>query len=161
MTVVDTVQMIHRASWNDLLWLTLKSMIADATAIGELYADRLPNTGEESAAWIGRDSNPYAFALFYEARPRVLWVDQIYVQAPFRRSGMAGRLLSAIEEHAKALGYHAVEYGTRDTNHGSRRLGCSRDYEDVAVTLRLNIEPQPTFTLPPLPTDGIGDDIPF
>lgn len=161
MTVVDTVQMIQRASWNELLWLTLKSMIEDATAIGELYSERLPNTGEESVAWIGRDNNPMAFALFYEARPRTMWVDQLFVQAPFRRGGLGSRLLAAIEEHAKGLGYHAVEYGTRWTNHASRGLGARRGYDEPAVTLRLNIEPPPTFIPPPLPGGLDPDEIPF
>lgn len=161
MSANDPVQMIQRASWNELLWLTLKGMIAEATDAGELYAERLPNTGEESVAWIGRDSYPYGFALFYEARPRTMWVDQLFVQAPYRRAGMGSRLLAAIEEHAKGLGYHAVEYGTRWTNHASRGLGARRGYDEPAVTLRLNIEPPPTFTLPP-PSDGLApDEIPF
>lgn len=160
MTAFDSVQMIHRASWNELLWLSLKSIIADATALGELTNERLPNTGEESAAWIGRDSNPYAFALFYEARPRVLWVDQIYVQAPWRRSGMGRRLLTAIEEHALSMGYHAIEYGTQDTNHGSRGLGRRCGYEENTVGLRLEIVSPPTFTLPPS-TSTDPDEIPF
>lgn len=161
MTDTATINLIARASWNELLWLTLKSMIDDATAIGELYSERLPNTGEESVAWIGRDSNPMAFALFYEARPRTMWIDQLFVQAPYRRGGLAGRLLAAIEEHSKGLGYHAVEYGTGWSNHASRSLGARRGYDEPAVTLRLNIEPAPTFILPPLP-DGLDpDEIPF
>lgn len=160
MSDLEPVQLIARASWNELLWLTLKSMIEEATTAGELYADRLPNTGEESVAWIGRDSYPMAFALFYEARPRTMWIDQLYVQAPYRRSGMATRLLKAIKENARALGYHAVEYGTHDTNRASRGLGAARGYDEVAVSLRLNIAPPP-FIHAPLPVDLNGDEMPF
>lgn len=160
MSDLEPVQLIARASWNELLWLTLKSMIEEATTAGELYADRLPNTGEESVAWIGRDSFPMAFALFYEARPRTMWIDQLYVQAPYRRSGMATRLLKAIEEHARTLGYHAVEYGTGDKNRASRGLGAARGYDEVAVNLRLDIAP-PAFVQVTLPVDRATDDIPF
>lgn len=156
----EPVNLIARASWNEPLWLTLKTMITEATEAGELYGDRHPNTGEESVAWIGPDSFPLAFALFYEARPRVMWVDQIFVQSPWRRGGMAGRLFTAIENHARVLGYHAVEYGTRDTNHASRGIGRYRGYEEITVGLRLDISPPPTFIPPPL-TDANGDDIPF
>lgn len=159
MSNLDPVNLIARASWNELLWLTLQSMIEEATTAGELYADRLPNTGEESVAWIGRDSYPMAFALFYEARPRTMWIDQLYVQAPYRRSGMGRRLLAAIEAHAQTLGYHAIEYGTGHANHASRRLGAARGYDEVAVSLRLAIE-QPVFIHAPLPVDAAGD-IPF
>ncbi len=159
MTVVDTVHMLARVKWNEPLWTTLQMVISAATDDGDLYADRLPNTGEESVVWIGSNVAPRAFALFYEARPRVMWIDQLFVEPEYRRGGMAGRLLAAIEDHAKAMGYHAVEYATRDSNRTSRGLGARRGYDHVAVSLRLDITP------PPAPLAAIpglfGDDIPF
>jgi GNAT superfamily N-acetyltransferase len=154
------VKLLARLSWRDVLFTAVKNTIDHATDAGELYADRLPNTGEESIAWIGFDADPAAFALFYEARPRVMWIDQLYVQPFFRKEGMAGRLLNAIEQHSKALGYHSVQYGTRTSNTGSRRLGASRGYDEDTIGLSLNIAPPGLPLFAPAAGDP-SDEIPF
>lgn len=157
-------RMLARLNWDGVLCVAVLETIQHATEHRRELTDQcVPNTGEESVVWFGPAADPYGFALFYEARPRVLWVDQIYVDPAYRRGGLASRMLAAIEEHAKAVGYEAVEMGIPFDNHASTNMAADRSYERTAWTVRLDLPrpEQPISRSGSANPGAVGDEIPF
>ena len=160
MTKEHKIFAIERIKWDEQLHDAVKGEIEHAQETGELSDRRLPMSGEEKAAWIGPNFDPQAFVLFFEARPRVLWVDEIYVSPAFRRLGMANALMQHVETYARQNGFHRIEYGTDIDNRASRLLGASRGFNEWSIGLARDIPPDPPQRLATA-TDLNGDDIPF
>lgn len=157
MTVIHT---IDRLSWNEDLFGVVKARVKAAQEEGELDSARSDITGNERAAWIGYSLGPDAFVLFYEARPRIMWVDILLVEQHRRHAGLGTALMKHVFEIAKASGYSHVELGTAIMNTNARRLYEKLDFDERAIFYRLDLlTPEPPLAPPPI--DFQLDDIPY
>lgn len=157
------VKILDRLKWDELLFDGVKSAIKVATSDGELCPHRPAITGDEKVAFIG--DNPFSlfgFILFFEARPRVLWVDILFVDTPYREQKVGSTLMQAAVDYAERHGYLRVEYGTTRENSASRRLGEKLGFGEPHIGLALNLPDtiNPPKPLPRMPAEG-ESDIPF
>ncbi|WP_449255162.1 GNAT family N-acetyltransferase [Bosea sp. (in: a-proteobacteria)] len=127
--------LIQRVSWNPALKAAVDAAFATGQAEGVFTRHRLPPTGDEQAAVVGDPAAPDGFALFYEARPRCLWLDLIWVSPTHRRQSIGGLMMTAIREHAKAMGYERIELGTSDFDGELSRFYRKRGFEPEHVVM--------------------------
>ena len=71
---------------------------------------------------------------------RVLWVDDIAVEASHQRKGIGGALLQACEEHARSSGYEEVQLDLFDFNADGAAFYGSQGYRYLKHTLRKELE---------------------
>lgn len=66
-----------------------------------------------------------------ELTPGVAELKRMYVRPGLRARGLGGVLLDAVEEHATALGYHAIRLDTRSDLVEARGLYAKRGYVEI------------------------------
>lgn len=156
MSIIHT---LDRLRWNEDLFGVVKARVKFAQEEGELETARSDITGDERVAWIGYSLDPHAFILFYEARPRIMWVDMLLVEQHRRHAGLGTALMKHVFGIARASGYSHVELGTQVMNTNARRLYEKLDFDERAIFYRLDLNtPEPPFS-PPLASGQ--DDMPF
>lgn len=149
---------MDRLKWDDQLFETIKGRIEFAQTEGELTDERNPITGDERVAWTGFRLDPHSFVLFYEARPRVMWVDELWVHKLHRNVGLGKALMDHVAEIARSTGYHKVELGTQMTNTKARRLYERLDYDERNVGYALDLRPADPPIVMPI---SDSDELPF
>ncbi len=127
--------LIQRVSWNPALKAAIDAAYATGQAEGVFTRHRHAPTGDEQAAVFGDPAAPDGFALFYEAGPRRLWLDLIWVRPTHRRQSIGGLMMAAIREHAKAMGYERIELGTIDLDGELSRFYRKRGFEPEHVVM--------------------------
>jgi diamine N-acetyltransferase len=110
---------------------------APAIAFDEDGVRRSRNLGDAELghAWlVSLGENPVGYVILtfgysFEFRGRDAFVDELYVEAEFRRMGLGRRAMEFVEKKARQLGVNAVHLEVDRGNDGAselyRRAGCA------------------------------------
>jgi GNAT superfamily N-acetyltransferase len=100
---------------------------------------------DPSGVWLARDGRTTIGCIVMKPLPQIegaCEVKRMYVREGYRRQGVADRLLDAVHEHARALGFRTVYLDTKDDLLPAHRLYARRGYVPCE---RYNDNPQATI----------------
>ncbi len=113
------------------------SIYKTAQKAGEFVLFRTDPTGKELLIWMAQTpvSKPVAFATFYEAKPKSVWLDLIWVAPEHRRKGLAKAMLLNVNAISKRMGMHQIEFGTILDNAAMRSAGRLVGFSDSVIVM--------------------------
>jgi GNAT superfamily N-acetyltransferase len=161
-----TVTSIAQASARDadllaplvMQYLAFYDRYPDPLAVRDYLHERL--LAEECVVFLATkgalDPQPIGFALLYPSFSslglrRSLILNDLYVTAEYRRTGIARRLLHAAHHHAALTGAVSIQLETEESNSGARRLYESEGYRQDERFLRY------ALTIPPATAGGFAN----